>query len=1022
VEGYEIVRPLGEGGMGVVYLAIQKQPIQRQVAVKVVKAGMDSKQVIARFEAEEQALALLDHPNVAQVYDAGTAKDGHPYFCMEYVNGPPITEYCDTQKLSINERLRLFIQVCEGVQHAHQKGIVHRDLKPSNVLISTEDSKPLPKIIDFGVAKALTAPLTERTLFTEQGQLLGTPEYMSPEQAELTHNDIDTRSDVYSLGVMLYEFLTGALPFDHKVLQKAGFLEIMRIIREADPLRPSARLSSLGAEAQHTAASRKSTFSILPKLIRGDLDWIVMKALDKDRARRYGTAAELAGDVLRHLNHEPVQAGPPTRYYKLRKFARRHQAVVAAITAVLMVLVGGSIVSTVFAIGQARQRARAERQIQVTQAVADFLNKDLIASVDPIRSQGGPLTVREILDTAGQEIEGEFVGEPLVEASVRRTLGDTYRAIGELERAERHLKRACQLYQKELGDEDTAALDSINSLGGLYWAAGRYGEAEPLLLKTYQLKRRLFGEKHDDTIRALRNLVGLYDAWGKIKEGQEWRARLREKEPGQLIVHTIPEDNLRIPAQWEKCAHNMRVIHQAINRYLEDEERLPNWLSDLVPQYLSGETLLCPVNSQRETSFLPDPKLPCSYSWELALSTTDWDPTGRMLNREWKMQQVRLFGNVVPLIRCHHHGNGKALNVSMGGQLYWSGRDWELLFKKDYLFGDERKATGFSFPLQGAPLPVIAKAILGTVKDSDIVRQAIRRQLGTNVGELTHEDYQAVERLDLSSSEITYLEFLQPMRHLRSLHLHDTLVKNIEPLADLTDLQELRLSRTSLANLEPLAALTKLQKLWIDGTQAGNLEPLKDLTALELLDLGYTPVENLEPLGGLVNLKALWLPATQIQSLEGLERLVHLEALYLWDTHIIDLEPLASLTNLRILNVSRTDIHDLEPLSDLGKLQNLQLAETRIDNLEPLSHVTSLQRLYIRHSPVTDLGPLVSLGNLQVICLANTQVQDLSPLKTLVNLKEIHLSATDVGAKQVTALQEALPSLKVVQHDGEVLR
>ena len=346
VEGYEIVRALGEGGMGIIYLARQKQPIQRQVALKVVKAGMDSKQVVARFEAERQALALLDHPNVAHVYDAGMTKDGHPYFSMEYVSGPPITEYCDRQKLSIEDRLRLFIQVCEGVQNAHQKGIIHRDLKPSNILVSTENGKPLPKIIDFGVAKALTTPLTEHTLFTEQGQLLGTPEYMSPEQAELTRHDIDTRADVYSLGILLYELLTGALPFGRDVLKRAGFTEILRIIREEDPLRPSARLSSLGTESSHTADSRKTSLNLLPRRVRGDLDWIVMKALEKDRNRRYGTAAELAADIGRHLNSEPVQAGPPTVSYRLSKFVHRHRVGVLATSLAVAALTAGSIVAT----------------------------------------------------------------------------------------------------------------------------------------------------------------------------------------------------------------------------------------------------------------------------------------------------------------------------------------------------------------------------------------------------------------------------------------------------------------------------------------------------------------------------------------------------------------------------------------------------------------------------------------------------------------------------------------------------
>jgi len=359
VEGYEILRVLGEGGMGVVYLARQKHPVRRQVALKVVKPGMDSAQVIARFETERQALALLDHPNIAQVYDAGATKDGRPYFVMEYVGGLPITEHCDQHKLNIEERLQLFIQVCEGIRHAHQKGIIHRDIKPSNVLVYAEDDKPLPKIIDFGVAKALTAPLTERTLFTEQGQLLGTPEYMSPEQAEMTRPDIDTRSDIYSLGVLLYVLLTGVLPFDRKALQEAGFAEILRVIREQNPPRPSTRLSGFGEEVKHVADARKTTPNLLAKRVHGDLDWIVMKALEKDRARRYGTAAELAADIQRHRHNEPVQAGPPTVSYKLRKFVRRHRVGVLASSLVVAALVVGSIMATYGLVEARQERDRA---------------------------------------------------------------------------------------------------------------------------------------------------------------------------------------------------------------------------------------------------------------------------------------------------------------------------------------------------------------------------------------------------------------------------------------------------------------------------------------------------------------------------------------------------------------------------------------------------------------------------------------------------------------------------------------
>jgi len=343
---YRLLGILGEGGCGIVYLAEQQKPVRRRVALKVIKPGMDTKEVIARFEAERQALALLTHPNIAQVYTAETTEAGRPYFVMEYVKGVPITEYCDTEKLTVEQRLKLFMQVCEGVQHAHQKGIIHRDIKPSNILVSIEADKAMPKIIDFGVAKALSQPLTDRTLYTEQGQFIGTPEYMSPEQAELTHQDIDTRSDIYSLGVVLYELLTGVLPFDPKTLREGGVDHIRHVIREEEPKTPSTRLSTLSGEDSTKVAKRRHVdLCSLQRKLRGDLDWITLKTLEKDRTRRYGSVSEFNADINRHLNNEPILARPPSTVYKIEKFVRRNRVKVIAAAVVAAVLVVGLIIS-----------------------------------------------------------------------------------------------------------------------------------------------------------------------------------------------------------------------------------------------------------------------------------------------------------------------------------------------------------------------------------------------------------------------------------------------------------------------------------------------------------------------------------------------------------------------------------------------------------------------------------------------------------------------------------------------------
>jgi len=322
---YKILEKVGEGGCGVVYVAEQTQPVRRRVALKVIKLGMDTKAVVARFEAERQALAMMDHPNIAKVLDGGSTESGRPYFVMELVRGVAITEYCDRNHLPVNERLELFMQVCHAVQHAHQKGIIHRDIKPSNVLVTLHDGRPVPKIIDFGVAKAINQQLTEKTLFTRFAEMVGTPLYMSPEQAEMTSLDVDTRSDIYSLGVLLYELLTGETPFDKKRLSKASFDEIRRIILEEDPPKPSTKLSQMGDTRTSVATHRASDPGRLRQMLRGDLDWIVMKALEKDRTRRYDTASTFAGDVRRYLEHQPVEARPASTLYRMRRFARRNR-------------------------------------------------------------------------------------------------------------------------------------------------------------------------------------------------------------------------------------------------------------------------------------------------------------------------------------------------------------------------------------------------------------------------------------------------------------------------------------------------------------------------------------------------------------------------------------------------------------------------------------------------------------------------------------------------------------------------
>lgn len=507
-EKYKLLEELGSGGMGVVYKAEQIKPVKRNVALKIIKLGMDTKQVVARFETERQALAVMDHPNIAKVFDGGTTETGRPYFVMEIVRGLPITEYCDKHKLTTRERLELLTHVCQAIQHAHQKGVIHRDLKPSNILVMVQEDKPVPKIIDFGIAKAIEHRLTERTLFTEQGQLIGTPEYMSPEQAEMSGLDVDTRTDIYSLGVILYELLVGVLPFDPETLRSASFGEIQRIIREKEPPKASTRLSTLGDTQTSIAEHRKADPSSLRKELKGDLDWITMRAMAKDRTQRYASASELEADIERYIRHEPVVAGPPSTIYRIRKYIKRHKVGVAAAALVILAILIGITGTSIGLFKAVRAEKRARMEAETAQQVSDFL-VELFKVSDPSEARGNTVTAREILDKGADKIDRELKDEPLVRARLMNTMGEVYHSLGLYNDAQALLEKGLAIREQSLDPVDPAVAESLTALGNLFWRKGNYERARSLHERALEIRKEVFGPEHRTVASSLNNLANL---------------------------------------------------------------------------------------------------------------------------------------------------------------------------------------------------------------------------------------------------------------------------------------------------------------------------------------------------------------------------------------------------------------------------------------------------------------------------------------------------------------------------------
>ncbi len=636
---YTLHEQIGEGGFGVVYLAEQHKPVRRRVALKIIKPGMDTRQVVARFQAERQALALMDHPNIAHVLDGGETDSGRPYFVMELVKGIPITEYCDQCGLTTRQRLELFLPVCQAVQHAHQKGIIHRDLKPSNVMIAMQDGQPAPKVIDFGVAKAINQRLTEHTLYTQFAQMVGTPLYMSPEQAEMSPLEVDTRSDIYSLGALLYELLTGTTPFERERLKDASFDELRRIIRQEDPPQPSTRLSTLGERAGVVAHHRRSDPRRLHQLVRGDLDWIVMRALEKDRTRRYETANGFAADVQRYLVDEPVQARPPSVGYRWRKFVRRHKVGAALAAAFVLLVTVSSVVSTVLwrraaaaEIEQSRereraeaalareeaQRALAERREKTTGRVAEF-QASMLRGIDAERMG------RTLLEELHKQIQSgleriQIVGEDgktrtRTPEEIKTALKQFDAVAGSINPADVAnqmmdigvLAPAAAAVEANLADEPEVLATLFTTLGRAYFSLGQFERAEPLFRRALDLRRRVHGEVHTDVAGSLIDLGQSVSGQGNYAASEQlfgealaMNRKLRgDEHPDVAWGLTNLANSLRLQGAYA-AAESLYRDALAMNRKLlkEDDPFLANSLDDLASilqdkgDYAEAEALL----------------------------------------------------------------------------------------------------------------------------------------------------------------------------------------------------------------------------------------------------------------------------------------------------------------------------------------------------------------------------------------------------------------------------------------------
>ncbi len=742
---YLLIKKLGEGGMGQVWLAEQTVPVRRQVALKLIKAGMYDDSVLQRFQAERQSLAIMDHPSIAKVFDAGTTPEGQPYFVMEYVPGLPITEYCDQKKLNINERLQLFIRVCESVQHAHQKAIIHRDLKPANILVVEVDGKPMPRIIDFGLAKAVEGTAHGDNFVTRFGGFVGTPGYMSPEQADPSVGDVDTRTDVYSLGVILYELLCGSLPFDTKKWQKQPVYELLRQLHEEDAPRPSTQIEKESESSSRSAESRGTEPRHLVRQLHDDLDWITMKAIEKDRARRYGTPSELAADITHYLKNEAVSARPVSTSYRLQKYAQRHRVAVAVAAALVLLLAG-------FAILQAMQIRRITRERDRANRITDFMTGMFKVS-DPSEARGNSITAREILDRASKDVTSGLAQDPELQAQMMYVMGTVYESLGLYSNAQTLAERSADIRRRTLGPRKPDTLSSSNLLASVLGDEGHYPEAEKLFRETLDARLRVLGPDHPDTLRSMSNLAYDLIEEGHFDEGEKIDREVLEKRRRTLG----PDDPETLNSMYE-LAH----VLYAEGRFGEAER-------------LDRETL-----EKRRRVLQSDDLNVLASEVDLA---SDLDEEGRFpeaekIDREVLDARIRILGP--------EHPNTLTAKANLGQELMREGRYREAEEMYRGILETQRRVLGPEHPRTVNTMANLAHALEGETHYTEAEKldhetvEIRRRILGPDHPRTLAAMNDLAQTLQLEGqtveAEKLYRETLETQRRVLGLTRPDTLI------------------------------------------------------------------------------------------------------------------------------------------------------------------------------------------------------------------------------------------------------